>query len=92
MALQLPLADSDVGAAFPAAYARIFFGRTFAEQVVITVYFYADEAARRADKAMVQQRDYTAPCSELVMEGNHPHVPFYNWLKTLPEFAGAVDV
>jgi hypothetical protein len=59
MALQLPIsaADSRVGAAFPAAYARIIFGRTFAENIVITVNFYADEQARRDNP----NADLTAP-------------------------------
>lgn len=95
MALQLPISasDSKVGAAFPAAYARVIFGRTFAESVVITVNFYADEQARRDDKAEFDQKHYECGQAALSVEaGDHLHAPFYRHLKTLPEFAGAVDV
>jgi hypothetical protein len=95
MALQLPISSSDskVGAEFPAAYARVIFGRTFAENVVITVNLYADEQARRDDKAEFDQKHYEALQSELSVEaGDHLHAPFYRFLKSLPEFAGAVDV
>lgn len=94
MALQLSIGtDSNIGAAFPAAYIRIIFGRTFAENVVITANFYADEAARRDGKSEFQQKHYECLQSDLSVEaGDHLHAPFYRHLKTLPEFAGAVDV
>lgn len=95
MALQLSISatDSKVGAAFPTAYARVIFGRTFAETIVITVNFYADEQARRDDKAEFDQRHYECSQSGLTVEaGDHLHAPFYRYLKTLPEFAGATDV
>lgn len=95
MALQLsiPSTDSSIGAAFPAAYVRIIFGRTFAETIVITANFYADEQARRDGKAEFQQKHYECLQSDLSVEaGDHLHAPFYRHLKTLPEFAGAVDV
>lgn len=95
MALQLSIsaADSRVGAAFPAAYARIIFGRTFAENIVITVNLYADEQARRDEKAEFDQRHYECLQTDLSVEaGDHLHAPFYRHLKTLAEFAGAVDV
>ena len=95
MALQLSISasDSKVGAAFPAAYARVIFGRTFAENVVITVNFYADEQARRDEKDHFDQRHYECLQSDLAVQaGDHLHAPLYRHLKTLPEFAGAVDV
>jgi hypothetical protein len=97
MALQLALSESstDVGAAFPAAYARVIFGRTFSETCIVTVNFYADEQARREDKREIQQRHYEclqSDVSALVEKADHLHAPFYRYLKSLPEFAGAVDV
>ena len=95
MALQLsiPSPDSNIGAAFPAAYIRIIFGRTFAETIVITANFYADEAARRDEKDHFAQKHYECLQADLSVEaGDHLHAPFYRHLKTLPEFAGAVDV
>jgi hypothetical protein len=95
MALQLslPASDSNIGAEFPAAYARVIFGRTFAENVVITVNFYADEQARRDGKSEFQQKHYECLQADLSVEaGDHLHAPFYRHLKTLAEFAGAVDV
>ena len=97
MALQiaLPETTTDVGAAFPAAYARVIFGRTFGENCVITVNFYADEQARRDEKREFQQRHYEvlqADVSPLVEAGDHLHAPFYRWLKAQPDFLGALDV
>jgi len=94
MALQLSIGtDSSIGAAFPAAYARVIYGRTFAATCVITVNFYADEQARRDDKASFDQKHYDCLQSDLSVEaGDHLHAPFYRHLKTLAEFAGAVDV
>ena len=95
MALQLPLSatDSNIGAAFPGAYVRIIYGRTFAANVVITANFYADEQARRDDKREFDQRHYECLQSDLAVQaGDHLHAPFYRHLKTLAEFAGAVDV
>jgi hypothetical protein len=94
MALQLSIGtESSIGAAFPAAYARVIFGRTFAENVVITVNLYADEAARRAEKGSFDQKHYECLQSDLTVEaGDHLHAPLYRHLKTLAEFAGAVDV
>jgi hypothetical protein len=97
MALQLSISstDSKVGAAFSAAYARVIFGRTFAENIVITVNFYADEQARRDGKAEFDQRHYEClqlDVSPLVEKGDHLHAPFYRWLKTQADFVGAIDV
>jgi hypothetical protein len=97
MALQLSVsaADSKVGAAFPKAYAKVIFGRTFATNIVVTVNFYADEQARRDEKAEFDQKHYELSQEDitlLVQTGDHLHAPFYRYLKMLAEFAGAVDV
>jgi hypothetical protein len=93
MALQIALSDSPIGAAFPAAYARIPAGRSLKDTVHIQVDFYADEAAKIAEKQIVKQLFFTAPVSALdVQAGDHPHAPYYRYLKTLPDFEGALDV
>ena len=96
MALQLSLNDANIGTvSFPSAYVRIIYGRTFATQVIITANFYVDEQARRDEKDHFAQTHYEAPIDDvkpLVSDGDHPHAPFYRYLKTLPEFADAVDV
>ena len=96
MALQLPHTDPNIGTVpFPSAYVRIIYGRTFATQVIVTANFYVDEQARRDEKDHFAQKHYEASIDDvkpLVSDGDHPHAPFYRWLKTLPEFAGAVDV
>ena len=91
--LSIPSTSSRIGASFPTAYARVIFGRTFTENIVITVNFYTDEIARREDKAEFEQRHYECLQSDLAVEaGDHLHAPFYRHLKTLPEFADAIDV
>lgn len=93
MALQLAIAESNIGPGFPEAYVRISSGRSFKSEVSITVDYYANEAARLAEKATVQQVFYSADVSVLdVQAGDHPHAPYYRYLKALPEFAGAIDV
>lgn len=98
MALQLPVtnSNSDIGdVSFSAAYARVLFGRTFKDNLVITVDFHVDEAARLAGKNAFQQRHYEAAAVEvsaLALAGDHPHAPMYRWLKQQPDFTGAVDV
>ena len=93
MALQIALSESPLGASFPAAYAHIPAGRSSKEHVHIQVDYYADSAARAAEKRIIQQLFFTAPISALdVQAGDHPHAPYYRYLKTLPDFEGALDV
>lgn len=93
MALKMALSDSDIGAAFPEAYIRIATGRTVKDRASMQVDYYADEAARIAEKTLVQQRFYDVEIAALdIQAGEHPHAPYYRHLKTLPEFAGAIDV
>ncbi len=96
MALQIALNDSNIGSVtFPAAYVRIIYGRTFSSQVIITANFYVDEQARRDGKDHFAQNHYEVSAEDvkpLVSDGDHPHAPFYRYLKTLPEFAGCTDI
>ena len=89
MALQLQITNTEVGASFDAAYAKIiaFHGENVPDQIVeIVVDFYASSAAREANARPVQRLPYhtTLPSGDL-MAG------LYAYLKSLPEFASAVD-
>jgi hypothetical protein len=101
MALQLNLtADKTaVGLAAPEAYARIvqlsFDTRT--GQVTLHVDIHADAAARNAAKAPVAGGVYRGitgidmpNIDEALALGVRSSL--YTWLKTLPDFTGAVDV
>jgi hypothetical protein len=92
MALQLPLLAKDtlVGEAFPEAYCKVEFVRAFKADSLIWVNFYANGTARADMKQPVKQREYTVPTEALV--GANIIAASYEYLKSLPEFAGAVDV
>jgi hypothetical protein len=89
MALQLDLKVSDVGYEFPECYARIVFARTMKDQTLIWVNFYANYAARVAEDMPVKQKEY--PCVTAELQGDI-FPAMYAYLKTLPDFAGAIDV
>ena len=93
MALQGALSAelSAVGAAFPAAYARILHARAEKDITWIYVNTYADEAARQEEKLPVKQWEYQAPTNAVPLVAP-ALTAAYDWLKTLPEFAGWVDV
>jgi hypothetical protein len=91
MALQIALTSdvSKTGVSASAAYAKIEVFRSWAGDTFVLVNFFESEAARRADKSPIHWEEFKAPTEEL--EGKfYPTV--YAFLKTLPEFAGAIDV
>jgi hypothetical protein len=92
MALQISLlaADTLVGEAFPESYCKVEFVRAFKSESLLWVNWYANGTARADMKHPVKQREYTAETAHLV--GSNIIAASYEWLKTLPEFAGAVDV
>ena len=92
MALQISLLAKDtlVGEAFPESYVKVEFVRAFKADSLIWVNFYANGTARADMKQPVKQTEYTAPTASLV--GANIIAASYEYLKTLPEFAGAVDV
>jgi hypothetical protein len=92
MALQISLlaADTLVGEAFPESYCKVEFVRAFKSDSLIWVNWYANGTARADMKHPVKQKEYTAETAHLV--GANIIAASYEWLKTLPEFAGAVDV
>jgi hypothetical protein len=78
----------NAGVTYPASYARILYVRTLPSDSYIFVCWYADEAARQAGADPVKVYEYQAPTA--VLSGDiYPAA--YSWIKTLPEFAGAVD-
>jgi hypothetical protein len=92
MALQIALLAKDtlVGENFPESYVKIEFVRAFKADSLIWVNWYANGTARADMKHPVKQKEYTAETAHLV--GANIIAASYEWLKTLPEFAGAVDV
>ena len=89
MALQVAISDSIVGVPFAEAYANIQFARMTKSDAMIFVNWYANAAARWANKSPVLQKEYHAPMSALT---SAPYETMYGWLKLHPDFAGAVDV
>ena len=92
MALQQPLlaADTLVGENFPESYVKVEFVRAWKADSLIWVNWYANGTARADMKQPVKQTEYTAPTASLV--GANIIAASYEWLKALPEFAGAIDV
>jgi hypothetical protein len=92
MALQISLiaADTLVGENFPESYVKVEFVRAFKGDSLIWVNWYANGTARADLKQPVKQKEYTAETAHLV--GANIIAASYEWLKSLPEFAGAVDV
>lgn len=87
MALLLSLADSPLGVGFPAAYARVT--RVMADKVVarVMVDVHASAEARHAGAQPVETRMH-----ELPLPSDAPLYPaVYDAIKTMPEYAGAVD-
>lgn len=89
MALQINLSESNVGPAFSEAYARVNFFRGTKDDLLVLVYFYADAAARLANKDPVSRKEYQLVTEDL--DGKFMSV-IYTALKQLPDFDGAIDV
>jgi hypothetical protein len=92
MALQISLlaADTLVGENFPESYVKVEFVRAWKADSLIWVNFYANGTARADIKQPVKQKEFTVATSTLV--GANIIAASYEWLKALPEFAGAIDV
>jgi hypothetical protein len=101
MALQinLPAAKTRVGVAAPSAYARInrLTFNTLLGTVELHVDAYLDAAARAANKAPITSYRFTGkvgtdlPSLDQAL-ANGVRAALYTWLKTKPEFTGAMDV
>jgi hypothetical protein len=100
MALQLNLTSDKtaVGVACPAAYARIVQLQfdTKTGKVDVAVDIHADKASRDAGKSPVSGGVYSGVVGKDMpnLDDSIPGVrsALYAYLKTLPDFAGAVDV
>jgi hypothetical protein len=98
MALQLNLADTLIGLPAPEAYARISFLTfdTRTGEVVVHIETHATAAARTAGKTPVGMSTYRGkvgvdlPNLDDTISGVRAVI--YAWLKSLPDFVGAVDV
>lgn len=88
MALKFPMNSPSIGIALPEVYANIkgFMGDK--QNLRFTVNFYANETARQANAKPIEQKIYTIPYQEM---SDSWLGGIYTWLKTQPEFIGAVD-
>lgn len=78
----------NIGDVFPESYARIMYVRSMAEQSFIWVLWYASEAARVADELPIKSQEFIAETPSLTGD---IYPAAYSFLKTLPEFSGAID-
>lgn len=90
MAFKLNISESDVGAAFTDAYARVGFIKGDTRNFFTQVMYYASEDARKANAQPVLNKSYVIPFAELASADN-PIAAGYNWLKTQAEFTSATD-
>ena len=96
MALQIALDDtqSEIGAAVPAAYVRIVLYTHDVKNDLIQVAldFHYNQAARNAGRRPIKGAGYQTTENAVNVFTGGMQARIYSWLKTLPEFAGAVDV
>lgn len=85
MALQINY-DSQYGINLPTAYAKISTYRGDKTTLNFEVLIWADAAARDNGKQRMEQRLYSIPYTQQII------ADLYTYLKTLPEYAGALDV
>lgn len=74
---------------YPNAYARLFMARASSSETYLLVCWYADAAARFANADPVKIYEFPAVPTASLVGDIYPAA--YAYLKTLPEFAGAVD-
>jgi hypothetical protein len=75
---------------YPEAYARVTLVRTLWPETHVFVSYYADAQARLDGADPVFEQNY--PFDAASITNGNPYEAAYTALKTLPEFAGAVDV
>lgn len=76
------------GTTYPEAYSRIMFIRLDKPDGYVFVNTYADKAAREENVLPIHQQEFRT--DRPVFHGDVFQLA-YDYLKTLPEFAGAVD-
>lgn len=87
MALQRSITVNDVE--YPEAYSRVLMVRAEKARAYIFVNTYADLAAREREDQPIKQEE---PVTDLALLTGELYPQAYAYLKTLPDFAGAVDV
>ena len=89
MALQVSIESEQLGYVFPEAYAKISQIAAYNNNSYITVVFYANAEARAEMRMQVTSK-------QLITETPALHGEIYKlayeFLKTLPEFAGSIDL
>jgi|688.fasta_scaffold2848578_1 hypothetical protein len=89
MALQVSIESESLGYVFPEAYARISQIVAYNNNSQITVVFYADAEARAEMRMQVTSKQYIVETPTLHGE---IYKLGYEYIKTLPEFAGSMDL
>ena len=90
MALQMVTTDSPVGFTFPASYCKINSITGDKEMTLLNMAWFADEQARLDAKNPIKVNVYQMTNAAAGVIASYAEG--YDYLKTLPEFAGAVDV
>jgi hypothetical protein len=86
MALSITLTQTDIGIPMADTYARIIMWRGDKDQTLIQVAHYANADARHVNAQPVANRSLYAPTADCAgLDG------MYDWLKTQPDYASAVD-
>lgn len=88
MAIRLPYTVDRTGLTLPDAYVRITGYHGDKQAVLYSAEIYTNKAARQAGKEPLANRQYRAKLSDL---SGAWFPSLYANIKTLPEFAGAVD-
>lgn len=97
MALQITY-EAPTGDSYPAAYLLVAdWNLSFRRrEAVVVVELYRNDLARQADRKPVEvfARVMGAAVVQAILNrtDGDPRPAIYAWLKTLPEFAGAIDV
>lgn len=87
MALQFNSIDADTGLHLTDAYARVVSFNGDKDVVRFTLGVYVNQTARESDKQVVDMVNFEIPYVDGMSMSS-----LYTYLKTLPEFAGAIDV
>jgi len=86
MALQISFTDGNTGVQAPSSYVRVD-PPAIGNSVTVTRYY----NAAAGGLAPIQSRTFTLPPGVITAIQNAIVAQLYNYLKTLPEFTGAID-
>jgi len=78
----------NAGVTYPESYARILYVRSMPEETFIFVCWYENAASRQAGADPIKVYEYKAMTAALAGD---VYPAAYSYLKTLPEFSGAID-